>query len=99
MPSHDEIVAQALEAVKHADPDAIVRAFVGSLSTRNLPARSAFGSYVVLQRFEIHPYRRSEVFSTQNCALCGVPPETENTSNTGRPIKIVEGYPIEKLLA
>ncbi len=33
------------------------------------------------------------------CAALGVPPETENTSNTGRPIKIVEGYPIEKLLA
>jgi hypothetical protein len=34
------------------------------------------------------------------CAALGVPPETENISNTGRPIKIVEGdgSPIAKLL-
>ena len=36
------------------------------------------------------------------CAALGVDPTTENTSNTGRPIKIVdlvEGAPIDKLLA
>ena len=31
------------------------------------------------------------------CTALGVPPETENTSNTGRPIKIVDGTPIEIL--
>jgi hypothetical protein len=29
----------------------------------------------------------------------GVPPDTENNSNTGRPIKIVDGTAIERLLA
>jgi hypothetical protein len=33
------------------------------------------------------------------CAALGVPPETENQSNTGRPIKIVDGSPIKRLLA
>jgi uncharacterized protein (DUF1501 family) len=33
------------------------------------------------------------------CMALGVPPETENDSNTGRPIKIVDGAPIGQLLA
>jgi uncharacterized protein (DUF1501 family) len=33
------------------------------------------------------------------CAALGVPPETENNSNTGRPIKLVKGSPIDALLA
>jgi hypothetical protein len=33
------------------------------------------------------------------CAALGVPPETENNANTGRPIKIVNGPPIDGLLA
>jgi hypothetical protein len=33
------------------------------------------------------------------CTALGVPPETENTSETGRPIKIVDGTAIDKLLA
>jgi hypothetical protein len=40
----------------------------------------------------------TEVLATL-CAALGVSPDTENTSNTGRPIKVVDGYPIEKLLA
>ena len=72
MSSHDEIVARAVESVKCADRGAVIRAFVGSLSTRNLPARSAFGSYVVLQRFEAHPFQSSEIFDRENCAICGL---------------------------
>ncbi len=33
------------------------------------------------------------------CAALGVAPSTENDSNTGRPIKIVDGSPIKQLLA
>jgi uncharacterized protein (DUF1501 family) len=33
------------------------------------------------------------------CSALGVPPETENNSNTGRPIRIVNGSPIDALLA
>jgi hypothetical protein len=91
MSFHDEIIARALEAVRRANRAAIVRAFVGSLSTRNLPARSAFGSYVVLQKVEAHPYRRSKVFSTENCAVCGLPPETDFAESEER----VANYPFQ----
>jgi hypothetical protein len=81
MSSHDDIVARAVEARKCADGGAIIRAFVGSLSTRNLPARSAFGSHVVLQAFKAHPFQNSNEFSGENCAICGLqrtnPPVTE----------------------
>lgn len=33
------------------------------------------------------------------CAALGVPPGTENIANTGRPLPIVDGSPIEQLLA
>jgi uncharacterized protein (DUF1501 family) len=33
------------------------------------------------------------------CAALGVSPTTENISNTGRPIKLVDGQPIAQLLA
>jgi uncharacterized protein (DUF1501 family) len=44
------------------------------------------------------PVEVTDVLATL-CTALGVPPETENTSNTGRPIKIVDGSAIEKLLA
>jgi uncharacterized protein (DUF1501 family) len=47
---------------------------------------------------EEDPVEVTDVLATL-CAALGVPPETENQSNTGRPIKIVEGSPIERLLA
>ena len=73
MNTHDEIVAQAVNAVRRIDRTAVVRAFVGSLETRNLPARSAFGSYAVLQSFDAHPYQPSAIFDSGNCAVCGLP--------------------------
>lgn len=39
-----------------------------------------------------------EVLATL-CTALGVPPETQNMSNTGRPIAIVDDSPIERLLA
>ena len=72
MSTHDEIVARAVKAVARSNRTAIIRAFVASLSTRNLPARSAFGSYVVLQKLAEHPYQRTEVFSTEECLVCGL---------------------------
>jgi hypothetical protein len=47
---------------------------------------------------EEDPVEVTDVLATI-CAALGVPPETENQSNTGRPIKIVEGSPIERLLS
>jgi hypothetical protein len=47
---------------------------------------------------EENPVEVTDVLATL-CQALGVPPETENMSNSGRPIKVVEGYPIEALLA
>jgi hypothetical protein len=48
---------------------------------------------------EEDPVGVTDVLATL-CAALGVSPDTENTSNTGRPIKIVEeGFTIDKLLA
>jgi hypothetical protein len=47
---------------------------------------------------EEDPVEVSDVLATL-CSALGVPPDTENQSNTGRPIKIVDGSPIQRLLA
>jgi hypothetical protein len=47
---------------------------------------------------EEDPVEVTDVLATL-CMALGVPPETENNSNTGRPIKIVDGAAIERLLA
>jgi hypothetical protein len=91
MPSHDEIVATSLNAVSRADRSAIIRAFVGSLPSRNLPARSAFGSYVVLQKFKAHPYQRSMFGGPARCAVCGLPPKTDSVEFEER----VANYPFQ----
>jgi hypothetical protein len=54
---------------------------------------TADGMYVDEDRVDV-----TDVLATI-CAALGVPPETENNSNTGRPIKIVDGLAIERLLA
>jgi uncharacterized protein (DUF1501 family) len=46
---------------------------------------------------EEDPVEVTDVLATL-CSALGVPSETENLSNTGRPIKIVDGFPIAKLL-
>ncbi len=47
---------------------------------------------------EENPVGVTDVLATL-CSAMGVPPETENDSNTGRPIKLVEGDPIKQLLS
>jgi hypothetical protein len=47
---------------------------------------------------EENPVGVTDVLATV-CSAMGVPPDTENASNTGRPIKIVEGDPINQLLS
>lgn len=81
MTTHDEIVAQAVDAIGHVDRAAVVRAFVGSLATRNLPARSAFGSYAVLHSFATHQHQPSAKFRVIDCAVCGLPPKVNSAAS------------------
>lgn len=91
MPSHDEIVSQAVKVVKNADRKAIIQAFVGSLSTHNLPARSAFGSLMVLQKFKAHAFRGSKEFDEDQCAYCGLREATNYSETDDR----IEDYPFQ----
>lgn len=91
MITHDEIVAQAVDAIRYIDRAAVVRAFVGSLATRNLPARSAFGSYAVLRVFAAHAHQPSAIFSPVNCAVCGLPPKRDSAESDER----VANYPFQ----
>lgn len=72
MIEHDEIVNAGIEIVSWIKLEDVVSAFIGSLSTKNLPARSAFGSYVVLSNLENHGYVASERFSGGDCRYCGL---------------------------
>lgn len=49
-------------------------------------------------RVEERPVSAPDVLATL-CEAVGVPPDTYNDSNTGRPIQIVDGYPIDQLLS
>jgi hypothetical protein len=90
MLTHDEFCKQAIETVKQVDKDAVIAAWIGSLSTRNLQARSAFGSYVVLQHFKLHDFQKSEYFS-RGCAYCGLPSEFGSSER----LKRIENYPFQ----
>lgn len=78
--THDEVCSQAVKAFQATDRAAVIKAFIGSLSTRNLPARSAFGSFIVLQHFSEHAFADSTVFRMGRCAVCGLPRETKSQS-------------------
>lgn len=91
MATHETLSRQAVASLAAVDRHAVMAAFVASLSSRNLPARSAFGSYVVLQHFAHHDYRASQAFSSGNCAHCGLPQETDTLETDAR----VSGYPFQ----
>lgn len=71
--THDELSQQAARSFGETDLEAVTAAFVASLSRRNLPARSAFGSYIVLQHFVHHDFVESQFFASGKCAYCGLP--------------------------
>jgi len=66
--SHDDLVNRVILAVREVDRRAVANAFVISLASRRLEARSALGSFAVFQHFPQHdaPPGRSA------CPVCGV---------------------------
>lgn len=72
MLNHDEIVDCGLRIIEKINFEEIIAAFIGSLSTKNLPARSAFGSYVVLKHLKKHKFKESSQFAGGNCSYCGL---------------------------
>jgi hypothetical protein len=65
--SHDDLVKGASAAVRGVKRQAVVDAFVVSLSSRRLDLRSALGSFAVFQHFTKHPAPRDRA----PCPVCG----------------------------
>ena len=72
MVEHDQIVEAGIELVKCISLEQVVEAFICSLSTRNLPARSAFGSYLVLKHLQSHEFVCEADSKVPHCDLCGL---------------------------
>lgn len=82
---HDEAVRAAVAVAARTDVAAAAAAWVSSLTTRDLAARSAFGSYVVLQHLPEHSFTPSTKFHPSECGVCEL---SENI----RPVTLA--YPI-----
>jgi hypothetical protein len=90
--THDAEVAAARAAVAAVDQDAVVDAFVASLGRRDLPARSAFGSLVVLLHLPAHEWRPSAHFAGESCGICGLP-RARRADDVDDPEDAVRRYP------
>lgn len=66
--SHDEVIAMALQLTRDIPRHVVANAFVASLETRDLPRRSALGSYALLHRLPEHSHAESR----KQCATCGM---------------------------
>ena len=71
MPSHDELVALAVDAAADLEPATVASAFAASLTSRRLDWRSAFGSYAAMRHLKRHAYEHANIDGGQ-CAFCGV---------------------------
>lgn len=69
---HDEVVRRAIEVVGDTDESAVTSAWLGSLTSRDLVARAAFGCYVVLRHLSEHEHTPS-TFAGRQCGVCGLP--------------------------
>lgn len=70
---HDTVVSRLAEVVGQIERREVVKAFLGSLSTRDLGARSALGSWAV------HRHARPHRFRTWShmCGVCGLREQRE----------------------
>jgi hypothetical protein len=92
--THDAEVAAARAAVAAVDPAFVVDSFVASLRRRDLPARSAFGSLVVLRHLPAHAWQRSAHFAGERCGVCGLP-RTRRADDDFDAEDAVGGYPFQ----
>ena len=91
MIKYDEFIDKAIETVNKINQEEVVAAFVGSLSTKNLPARSAFGSYVVLKNLKKYRYEASKIFTSGGCKYTGLSEEFEEETDENR----ILNYPFQ----
>ncbi|MEO1170648.1 MAG: hypothetical protein AAFX94_01165 [Myxococcota bacterium] len=65
--THDELVARAIGAKSRVSWNAVVEAFLSSLSSRRLELRSALGSLAYLQHMPNHSFTETSA----TCPVCG----------------------------
>ncbi|GLZ41125.1 hypothetical protein Acsp05_47490 [Actinokineospora sp. NBRC 105648] len=71
------MIRQAVDAARRTNHADVAAAWVGSLSKRDLPARSAWGSYVVLKNLPAHAFSPSAHYSATQCGVCGLTEDAE----------------------
>jgi hypothetical protein len=67
--SHDQAIKAATDAVSAVSKDAVIVAFLASLSSRRLDLRSALGTYAAGRHMEPHCFENNGL--RQACAYCG----------------------------
>jgi hypothetical protein len=67
--SHDQAIKAATDAVSAICKDAVITAFLASLSSRRLDLRSALGTYAAGRYMEPHCFENNGLM--QACAYCG----------------------------
>lgn len=73
MQTHEDIVTAIEAIVDTLDREQLVKAFVASLSTRDLRLREAFESFALLQKFERHAFDGHPSGSKTLCKICNFP--------------------------
>jgi hypothetical protein len=68
--NHDQITNMCVATVKETSKDDVVRAFLSSLSNRDLSIRSALGSYAVGMKLQSHGF--TENSNSSFCSICGL---------------------------
>ena len=89
--AHDDIIERAVAARQSANEEQITAAFVGSLTRKGLPARSAFGSLAVVCRLAAHDFTPSRCFHPTRCEICGLTADAEAENRPER----VANYPFQ----
>jgi hypothetical protein len=79
---HDKLIAWVIATRNKVKPLAVSNAFIESLSSRNLAARSALGSYAHALHLARHAYEENE--EDEGCAVCGAAKKATQYDLSGR---------------
>lgn len=87
MYTHEEFLHDVRDSIEKTSQREMVAAFVGSLSTRNMLARCAFSSYVLIRHMPEHEFENTEVFNMATCEICGEYAQSKSAAPDAERIK------------
>lgn len=91
MYTHEEFMHDVRASIAKTSQKEMVAAFVGSLSTRNMLARSAFSCYVLIRHMPDHKFENTEVFNMETCEICGEYAQSKSKAPSADRIKTNPG--------